>query len=111
MVLAGSAEELVALGMFQWAIAGILGAINAQVVALANIGYAMGLMQVVTGLGLELWPVVGGLVADAYGYRAVFHNIAVLQVIASVVVLFAMDEQHALSIPDKKTISLYFKCL
>jgi hypothetical protein len=49
MVLAGSAEELVALGMFQWAIAGILGAINAQVVALANIGYAMGLMQVVTG--------------------------------------------------------------
>ena len=98
MALARSAEELVLLRMLQGLISGIISAANALVAAVvprSRSGYAMGLMQVAMGLGLGVGPVIGGVVADAYGYRAAFYITAVLLVIAGVVVFFGIEEQFA----------------
>ncbi len=104
MALARSAEELVLLRMLQGLISGIISAANALVAAVvprARSGYAMGLMQVAMGLGLGLGPVVGGVVADAYGYRAAFYITAVLLVIAGVVVFFGVEEKFAARDPKR----------
>ncbi len=96
MAFVRSAEELVLLRMIQGLISGVMGATNALVAATAprgRTGYAMGLMQVAMGLGLGLGPVIGGMVADAYGYRAAFYITAALLASAGVVVFLGVDEQ------------------
>lgn len=95
MAFARSAEELVALRMIQGLISGVMGASNALVAATVprgRAGYAMGLMQVSIGLGLGLGPVLGGVVADAFGYRAAFYITAALLALAGIVVFFGVDE-------------------
>ena len=95
MAFARSAEELVALRMVQGLITGVMGATNALVAATvprSRAGYAMGLMQVSMGLGLGLGPVIGGVVADAYGYRAAFYITAGLLAVAGVVVWIGVEE-------------------
>lgn len=96
MAFVRSAEELVVLRMIQGLITGVMGATNALVAATVprgKTGYAMGLMQVGMGLGLGLGPVIGGVVADAYGYRAAVFITASLLVVAGVVVMFGVDEK------------------
>ena len=96
MAFVRSAEELVLLRMIQGLISGVMGATNALVAATAprgRTGYAMGLMQVAMGLGLGLGPVIGGMVADAYGYRTAFYITAALLASAGVVVFLGVDEQ------------------
>lgn len=96
MAFVRSAEELVALRILQGLITGVMGAGNALVAGIAprgRTGYAMGLLQVAMGLGLGLGPMIGGLVADVYGYRAAFVITAALLAIAGVVVLWGVDEQ------------------
>jgi DHA1 family multidrug resistance protein-like MFS transporter len=53
----------------------------------------MGLMQVAIGLGLGLGPVIGGFVADTYGYQAAFFVTGTLLAIAGVVVLIGVEER------------------
>ena len=96
MAFVRSAEELVILRMIQGAVSGVMGASNALVAATvprSKTGYAMGLMQVAMGLGLGLGPVLGGLVADTYGYQSAFYITAALLVIAGVVVWIGVDEK------------------
>ena len=95
MAFARSAEELVALRMVQGLITGVMGATNALVAATVprgRAGYAMGLMQVAMGVGLGLGPVLGGIVADAYGYQAAFYITAALLAVAGVVVWIGVEE-------------------
>ena len=104
MAFARSAEELVLLRMLQGLISGILSATNALVAAAVpreRSGFAMGLMQVAMGLGLGLGPVIGGVVADAYGYRAAFYITAALLVIAGGVVFCGVEEQFAAREPAR----------
>ena len=95
MAFVRSAEELVALRMVQGLITGVMGATNALVAATVprgRAGYAMGLMQVAMGLGLGLGPVIGGVVADAYGYQAAFYITAGLLAVAGIVVWAGVEE-------------------
>jgi DHA1 family multidrug resistance protein-like MFS transporter len=95
MAFARSAEQLVALRMVQGLITGVMGATNALVAATVprgRAGYAMGLMQVAMGVGLGLGPVLGGIVADAYGYQAAFYITAALLAVAGVVVWIGVEE-------------------
>jgi len=95
MAFVRSAEELVALRMVQGLITGVMGATNALVAATVprgRAGYAMGLMQVAMGAGLGLGPVIGGIVADAYGYQAAFYITAGLLALAGVVVWVGVEE-------------------
>lgn len=96
MAFPRSAEELVLLRMVQGGISGILGAANALVAASvprAKSGFAMGLMQVSMGLGFALGPLVGGVLADLFGYRSVFYFTAPLLLMAGVLVWRFVDEQ------------------
>ena len=111
MAFVRSGEELVVLRMIQGLITGVMGATNALVagaVPRGKTGYAMGLMQVGMGIGLGLGPVIGGLVADAYGYQAAFFITAALLAIAGVVVMFGVDEQFVpRESADKKRLNFF----
>ena len=95
MAFVRSAEELVVLRAAQGLITGTVGAANALVASTVprhKAGYAMGLLQVGMGLGLGLGPVIGGAVADAFGYRAAFYVTAALLAMAGIVVFFGVQE-------------------
>jgi DHA1 family multidrug resistance protein-like MFS transporter len=112
MAFARSAEELVALRAIQGLITGTIGAANALVAALApraHAGYAMGLMQVGMGVGLGLGPVVGGAIADAFGYRSAFFVTAALLAMAGVIVFFGVEEKFSPSKPSRRQRFGFFK--
>jgi DHA1 family multidrug resistance protein-like MFS transporter len=102
MAFVGSAEELVALRMLQGLITGTISAANALVAAAAprrQVGYAMGLMQAGMGLGLGLGPIIGGAVADTFGYRAAFYITGALLAVAGLVVWFGVQENFVAVLP------------
>jgi MFS transporter, DHA1 family, multidrug resistance protein len=95
MAFARSAEELVILRAVQGLITGTVAATNAMVAANApreHAGYAMGFIQVGLGAGVALGPVIGGVIADGYGYAAAFYVTSVLLLIAGLIVLFWVKE-------------------
>jgi DHA1 family multidrug resistance protein-like MFS transporter len=98
-----SAEELVLLRTIQGLITGTIGAANALVAAVVpreRTGYAMGLLQVGLGSGVGLGPVIGGAVADAFGYRVAFYVTSALLAIAGVIVAVGVEEHF---VPSDKT--------
>jgi MFS transporter, DHA1 family, multidrug resistance protein len=111
MAFVHSAEELVLLRMVQGIVTGVMGATNALVAAAvprSYAGYAMGLMQVAIGLGLGLGPVIGGFVADAYGYQAAFFVTGTLLAMAGFVVLFGVEEQLVSKPATRKNLLGFF---
>ncbi len=76
MAFVRSSEELVALRAIQGTITGTVAASNALVASVAprrRTGFAMGLLQVGLGAGVAVGPLLGGAVADAFGYRSAFY--------------------------------------
>jgi len=103
MAFARSAEELVLLRTFQGMITGTIGAANALVASIVpreRSGFAMGLLQVGLGAGVGLGPIIGGAVADAYGYRAAFYVTAALLAVAGIIVAVGVQEHFT---PPAKT--------
>ena len=95
MAFVQTAEQLVLLRAIQGFITGTLAASNALVASVAprqQTGYAMGLLQVGLGSGVALGPVIGGALADAYGYGAAFYVTAALLFLAGILVLFGVHE-------------------
>ncbi len=95
MAFARSAEDLVILRTIQGMITGTVAATNALVAATApreHAGYAMGFTQVGLGTGVALGPLIGGAIADAYGYSAAFYVTAVLLLLAGLVVVLWIKE-------------------
>jgi DHA1 family multidrug resistance protein-like MFS transporter len=102
MAFVRSAEELVFLRTVQGLITGTIGAANALVAAVVpreRTGYAMGLLQVGIGAGVGLGPIIGGALADAFGYRVAFYATSALLAIAGVIVAFGVEENFVA--PDK----------
>lgn len=95
MGLATAPEQLVVLRLIQGAVTGTVSACNALAATSAprhRLGFAMGLMQVAIFAGTSLGPLVGGLMADLYGYRAAFYAAGVLMLVgASIVVGFVRE--------------------
>ena len=95
MAFAQSAEQLVLLRAIQGLITGTIGAANALVAAETpreHTGYAMGLIQVGMGIGLAVGPLIGGTVADAFGYRAAFFVTSASLFIGGVLVWWGVEE-------------------
>jgi DHA1 family multidrug resistance protein-like MFS transporter len=95
MAFVTSAEQLVALRLIQGTVTGTLAAANAMVAAVAprrQLGYAMGLMQVAMGSGVAMGPLIGGVIADAFGYHAVFYVTAALLLISGILVWLGIEE-------------------
>jgi DHA1 family multidrug resistance protein-like MFS transporter len=95
MAFARTAEELVLLRAVQGLVTGVMPAANALVAAKtpkAKVGYAMGLMQTGMGTGIALGPMIGGFVADLFGYGAAFYVTAAMLLLSGVLVLFGVRE-------------------
>lgn len=96
MAFVRSSEELVILRAVQGLVTGTVAAANALVAAEApreQTGFAMGVVQVGLWSGISLGPLIGGLLADAFGYRVSFLVTAVLLLLAGLLVLFGVREQ------------------
>jgi DHA1 family multidrug resistance protein-like MFS transporter len=96
MAFARSAEELVLMRAIQGFITGTVAANNALVASIAprkRTGYAMGLLQVAMGSGIALGPMIGGALADAFGYAFAFYGTAVLIFISGLLVTFGVHEE------------------
>jgi DHA1 family multidrug resistance protein-like MFS transporter len=103
MAFVRSAEELVLLRAIQGMITGTIGAANALVASVVprqRSGFAMGLLQVGLGAGVGLGPVLGGAVADAFGYRAAFYVTSALLAAAGIIVAVGAQEDF---VPPTKT--------
>jgi len=101
MAFVRSAEELVLLRAIQGLITGVIAAANALIASIApreRCGYAMGLLQVGLGLGIALGPMIGGALADIFGYRVVFFITAALLLLAGITVLVGVKENF---VPSK----------
>jgi DHA1 family multidrug resistance protein-like MFS transporter len=95
MAFAQSAEQLVLLRAIQGLITGTIAAANAMAASIAprhRVGYAMGLLQVGLGAGVALGPLIGGALADAYGYSAAFYVTAALLFLSGVLVWWGAEE-------------------
>lgn len=95
MAFVRSAEELVLLRAVQGLVTGTVAAANALVASVTpreQAGYGMGLLQVGQGAGVALGPIIGGAVADQFGYAAAFYVTALLLLLGGVLVLFGVKE-------------------
>ncbi|MCK5429166.1 MAG: MFS transporter [Anaerolineales bacterium] len=96
MAFVSSAEQLVFLRAIQGLITGTMAAASALVAATVprqRLGFSMGLLQVGMGAGIALGPLIGGSIADAFGYNYTFYVTSALLLIAGVTVLLGVEEQ------------------
>jgi MFS transporter, DHA1 family, multidrug resistance protein len=95
MAFVPNAEMLVLLRALQGFLTGTVSAGNALVASAVprnRVGYAMGLLQLGLGSGVAIGPFIGGLLADAFGFRATFLVTAVLLVLSGLMVTFGVKE-------------------
>lgn len=95
MAFVPNAEMLVLLRALQGFLTGTVSAGNALVAASAprnRVGYAMGLLQLGLGSGVAIGPFIGGLLADAFSYRAAFMVTAALLTLSGLLVTFGVKE-------------------
>lgn len=95
MAFVPNAEMLVLVRTLQGAVTGTVGAANALVAATAprdRMGYAMGMLQVGVWSGIALGPLIGGILADSFGYSTAFYFTAALLFIGGILVHIAIIE-------------------
>ena len=95
MAFVPNAEMLVLLRTLQGFLTGTVSAGNALVASSVprnRVGYAMGLLQLGLGSGVAIGPFIGGLLADAFGYRATFIVTAALLTLSGLMVTFGVKE-------------------
>jgi DHA1 family multidrug resistance protein-like MFS transporter len=98
MAFVTSAEQLVLVRALQGLVTGTVAAANALVAGEApreRTGFAIGIVQVGLWSGVALGPLIGGLLADAYGFRIPFVVTAVLLFISGLLVWYGVREQFA----------------
>jgi DHA1 family multidrug resistance protein-like MFS transporter len=96
MAFVTSAEQLVFLRAVQGLVTGTIAAASALIASVTprrQTGYAMGFLQVGFGTGIAAGPLIGGAVADIYGYNTVFYLTAGLLLLAGLTVLFGVHEE------------------
>jgi len=105
MAFVNSAEQLVLLRTIQGFITGTVSANNALVAASApreRMGYAMGMLQVGLWSGISLGPLVGGVMADAFGYALPHIFTAVFLALGGFLIHFGVEEHFEPAIDRQK---------
>lgn len=95
MAFVDTGEGLVLLRFIQGAVTGTLSAANALVAAIVprnQMGYAMGLMQMALWAGVAIGPLIGGVLAELFGYETSIIFTAVLLILAGLLVWFFVEE-------------------
>ena len=96
MAFAQDAEQLVLLRAVQGLVSGVVSAGNALVASVApreRSGFALGTLQTAMTSGVALGPVLGGILADQYGFRAAFVITAILLTLGGILVMVGVRER------------------
>jgi DHA1 family multidrug resistance protein-like MFS transporter len=108
--LSQNVEMLFLFRMLQGAISGFIAASLAMVSANSpreRVGYAIGLLQTSTASGNIIGPLVGGSLADAFGYRPLFFLVAGICTAAGILVIKMVKEDPASIIHGSEQHSLF----
>jgi len=95
MAFARSPQELVALRLLQGCLTGTVPAATtlvASIVPRERTGFALGWLQMGIFAGVSVGPLVGGVVADTWGYQVSFLATAACLFVGGLGVLFFVDE-------------------
>lgn len=101
MGLVANVQQLALLRTLQGGVTGTIPAATTLVassVPRQRSGYALGLLQMAIYIGASVGPLLGGLVADAFGYRAAFWVAAALLFTGGLGVLLLVEERVKLSL-------------
>lgn len=104
MGYAQSAEMLVLLRAVQGLVTGVASAGNAMVASIApreRTGYAMGVLQTASWSGVAVGPVIGGILADTFGYRMAFTVTGALLMVGGFIVTLGIHEKFT-PVPRRK---------
>jgi MFS transporter, DHA1 family, multidrug resistance protein len=96
MGLVSNVQELVLLRGLQSMVSGVQAAVMAlaaTIIPQARLGFAMGTLQTATALGSTIGPVVGGVLAAAFGYRPTFFLTGIILFLSGVLCWVAVHEQ------------------
>lgn len=105
MAFARSAEELVLMRAVQGLITGTISAASALVAAQtprSHTGYAMGILQVGFWAGIAVGPLIGGVLADAFGFRLPFLITAGMLLVSGVMVHWGVREIFT---PEERSVN------
>lgn len=95
MGLAQNVQQLAILRVVQGCLTGTVTAATALVAATVpddQAGYALGTLQMAIYAGASVGPLLGGVIADSFGYRAAFFVTSGLLFLAAVAVLILVQE-------------------
>lgn len=79
----------------------LTGTVSASIALVASVtprrrsGFALGMMQSAVLVGMAIGPLLGGLVADAFGYRAAFRVGAFVVLLGGLIVYFGAHEEFS----------------
>ncbi len=93
--LVGNPVQLLAVRALQGFFTGTPAAASALVATgtpKERIAFALGMVQTALFVGTSLGPMMGGYIADAYGYRAVFYASSLIVFVCVFLVLFLVGE-------------------
>jgi len=96
MGFARSVQELLLLRILQGCLTGTVAAATTLVASTAprqKAGYSLGLLQMAVYVGASAGPMLGGLVADAFGYRVAFWVTGALLFVGGWLVVFFVQEE------------------
>jgi DHA1 family multidrug resistance protein-like MFS transporter len=102
MAVVGNGEQLILLRAVQGFITGTVAANNALVASVTprhKMGFAMGILQVGLWAGVALGPIIGGILADSFGFAMPFYFTAISLLIAGVLTYFFVHEEF---VPKKR---------
>lgn len=102
-------EMLFVFRMIQGAISGFISAALGLVSATTpeeKAGYSLGLLQTATASGNVVGPLIGGSLADAFGYRPIFFIVASLCTVAGILVVRYVEDSPAASSKKDTTLTL-----
>ncbi|MCY4464574.1 MAG: MFS transporter [Chloroflexi bacterium] len=95
MAFVQSAEQLILVRALQGLVTGTVSANNALVASVAprsRVGFAMGTLQVGLWAGVAVGPLLGGVLADLFGYSMPFLLTAALLGLGGLIVLLGVSE-------------------
>lgn len=95
MGMVTSVEQLLVLRFIQGAVTGTVAAANALAassVPRSRLGFTLGFMQVALFLGTSVGPLLGGVLADTWGFRVPFYAATVLMLLGAVTVVLFVHE-------------------
>lgn len=110
MAFARTGEELILLRAIQGMITGTMSANNALVaseVPRERIGFAMGTLQVGLWAGIAIGPLIGGVLADAFGYALPFILTAVSLFVSGILIWLFVDEEFEPQETEDQSLSFW----